>query len=247
MQIEVKNIGWTKALSITDALGTLINPPIRIAVVGSGGKTSIIMRLAEEQKSLGRKVLVLTTTHMYKPQKYGVFSGLVRDVYNALQKDGIAVTGDITDDGKIAWQGDSIYREFAAMADVVLIEADGSKQLPVKFPNEYEPVIPADSDVILVVSGLSAIGRSGKDSCHRWALAKTALGISDDEALLEPTHLRILLEKGYLIPLHDKFPGIPVIPVFNQADDALLVKTCKELTEKLNPILGIVSSFKAEN
>ena len=36
----------------------------RIAVVGGGGKTSLIFRLAEELKATGRKVIVTTTTHM---------------------------------------------------------------------------------------------------------------------------------------------------------------------------------------
>lgn len=247
MHIEVKNKSWTQAQSFSDALGTHINPPVKISVVGSGGKTSTIMRLAEEQKALNRKVLVLTTTHMFTPQKYGVFSGLKRDVYNALEKDKIAIVGKLTDDGKIAFQGDTLYREFSAMADVVLIEADGSKQKPLKFPNEFEPVIPADTDVILVLSGLSSIGHLGKNICHRWILAKNALDINDDEALIKPAHLLTLLEKGYLIPLRERFPDVPLITVFNQADDGELLKIGRELTDKLKADIGIVSSLNGEN
>jgi hypothetical protein len=108
-------------------------------------------------------------------------------------------------------------------------------------------VIPSDTDVILVLSGLSSIGGFGKDICHRWSLAKKALDISDDEALIRPEHLYALLQKGYLIPLREKFPGIPVITVFNQADDANLVLIGKELTDKLKADIGIVSSLKGEN
>lgn len=34
------------------------------AVVGSGGKTTLIHRLAEEYRAQGKKVFVTTTTHM---------------------------------------------------------------------------------------------------------------------------------------------------------------------------------------
>lgn len=35
-----------------------------IAVVGGGGKTSLIYRLNEELQALGKKVIISTTTHM---------------------------------------------------------------------------------------------------------------------------------------------------------------------------------------
>ena len=41
-----------------------------IAVVGGGGKTSLIFRLCEEMVSTGKKVIVTTTTHMaYEPER----------------------------------------------------------------------------------------------------------------------------------------------------------------------------------
>ena len=39
-----------------------------IAVVGGGGKTSLIYRLNEELQAIGKKVIISTTTHMaYDP------------------------------------------------------------------------------------------------------------------------------------------------------------------------------------
>ena len=41
-----------------------------IAVVGGGGKTSLIFRLCKELISTGKKVIVTTTTHMaYEPDR----------------------------------------------------------------------------------------------------------------------------------------------------------------------------------
>ena len=41
-----------------------------IAVVGGGGKTSLIYRLNQELLSIGKKVIISTTTHMfYEPDR----------------------------------------------------------------------------------------------------------------------------------------------------------------------------------
>ena len=39
-----------------------------ISVVGAGGKTTLIYRLAEELKEKGLRVLITTTTKMYVPE-----------------------------------------------------------------------------------------------------------------------------------------------------------------------------------
>ena len=56
-----------------------------IAVVGGGGKTSLIFRLMESFVSIGKKVIVTTTTHMaYEPERPfvedGDIDGICRDI-----------------------------------------------------------------------------------------------------------------------------------------------------------------------
>ena len=41
---------------------------------------------------------------------------------------------------------------------VVLVEADGSKRLPIKAPAEHEPVVPAETGLTVGVLGLDALG-----------------------------------------------------------------------------------------
>ena len=65
-----------QADSLLDALK--INPEKYrvIAVVGGGGKTSLIFRLMEELVSIGKTVIVTTTTHMvYEPERPFVENG----------------------------------------------------------------------------------------------------------------------------------------------------------------------------
>jgi CTP:molybdopterin cytidylyltransferase MocA len=45
----------------------------------------------------------------------------------------------------------------------VLIEADGSRRMPLKWPADREPVIPDYTDVTVCVAGLSALGRRTAD------------------------------------------------------------------------------------
>jgi probable selenium-dependent hydroxylase accessory protein YqeC len=50
----------------------------------------------------------------------------------------------------------------------LLIEADGSRQKPLKAPAEHEPPIPDFSDVVIYVAGLSALGKPlHEDHVHR--------------------------------------------------------------------------------
>ncbi len=57
-----------------------------IAVVGGGGKTSLIFRLMERLVSIGKTVIVTTTTHMaYEPERPFVENGDIDGVRKDLQ------------------------------------------------------------------------------------------------------------------------------------------------------------------
>ena len=67
-----------------------------IAVVGGGGKTSLIYRLNEELQALGKKVIISTTTHMaYDPMLPLVKSTCIERVPEILKEHGFAAVADI--------------------------------------------------------------------------------------------------------------------------------------------------------
>ena len=74
----------------------------------------------------------MTTTHMAEPEHFAVFKRDLEMVRSMLEKESIAVAGRPVKDGKIAFWDKDFYKQAAALADIVLIEADGSKRLPVK-------------------------------------------------------------------------------------------------------------------
>ena len=178
-----------------------------IAVVGSGGKTTLIKNLADRYRSAGKTVFVTTTTHMFIEE-----DTLLTDdsdtIVGVLKSMGYAMAG-LSDGEKIKPLSKETFDAVCACADVVLVEADGSRRVPLKYPNTTEPVIPENTEEIIVVCGLNAIGQKAKDVCHRLELVKECLGI-DDETVITPAHIQKLVTEGYLKPLRAAYPKVTI-------------------------------------
>ena len=169
-----------------------------ISVVGSGGKTTLIKKLAARYRSEGKTVLITTTTHMLI-EKDTLLTDDAGVIIQALKETSCVMAG-IPDGKKFKALSSETFDAVCACADVVLVEADGSKCLPLKYPNATEPVIPEHTDEIIVVCGLNAIGQKAKDVCHRLELVKNCLDIGDD-TVITPEHIQKLTADGYLKPL----------------------------------------------
>ncbi|MBR5517366.1 MAG: putative selenium-dependent hydroxylase accessory protein YqeC [Firmicutes bacterium] len=182
-----------------------------IAVVGSGGKTTLIKKMAQKYLAEGKRVLVTTSTHMLVEEDTLVDAD-AKTIINQLENKGYAMAGSKvlnSPEEKITALPKAVYEEVCNHADVVLVEADGSKRLPIKYPSATEPVIPDNTDEIIVVCGLQGLGKPAKDVCHRLELVKECLGIQDD-TIVDHCHVQKLLEEGYLKPLRTKYPSVPV-------------------------------------
>ena len=174
-----------------------------ISVVGSGGKTTLLKKLAAQYREKGKTVFVTTTTHMFMEE-----DTLLTDdadvIIQRLKEKGYAMAG-IPEGEKIKALSRQTYDAVCSFADIVLVEADGSKRLPLKYPNASEPVIPENANEIIVVCGLNAIGQPAKHVCHRLELVKSCLGIQDDTEITA-SHVQKLVTEGYLKPLRAAYP-----------------------------------------
>ncbi len=181
-----------------------------IAIVGSGGKTSLLKKLAAEYKAQGKKVFLCTSTHM-KIEPETLMSADLPVLLNELEEKGYVMAGLPVDDGmkKLSALPEEVYTELCKHADVTLVEADGSRHLPIKFPNSTEPVIPQNCDKIMVVCGLHALGKPLSEVAHRPELVKSCLKASDD-TIITAKHIQTLVQKGYLEPLREKYPHMEV-------------------------------------
>lgn len=148
---------FCEALSITKGI---------TALIGSGGKTSLQNRLAAELRERGRVILCTTTHIMPPPGMRTLQRASVDEVSRALETDGAVCVGELGDDGRLHPPVLAI-EELAPLADYLVIEADGSKRLPLKAHESFEPVIPADTARTVCVVGLTGLGRPIAEAAHR--------------------------------------------------------------------------------
>ena len=135
------------------------------AIIGSGGKTSLLYKLAEE---LQGSVILCTSTLIYPPEHIPVLT-------RAEQVEGVVCVGSPAPNGKLAPPIQS-FHELASLADYVLVEADGSKHLPLKAHADHEPVIPEDSRLVITVVGASGIGKPIEEAVHRPEIFRALTG-----------------------------------------------------------------------
>ena len=154
-----------------------------ICLVGGGGKTTVMYELAAAWAACGRKVLVLTSTHILCPAD-GSFAADAAAVHNLWQQRRYAVIGTPElSTGKLTAPPQDLYEALHLQADVILCEADGSRHHPCKVPAEYEPVLLPDSDIVLAVAGMDALGHSLAQACQRLQPAAALLGCSLDSVI----------------------------------------------------------------
>ena len=147
--------------------GLHIRPSHRIiAVVGSGGKTSLIWRLAEELVQAGKKVAVTTTTHM-AIEKERPFALNGEGAAALILKHGYVLAASIDiQKKKLSSLPYEKLKKLSELCDVLLIEADGARKKPFKIPMEWEPVIPDFTDLVIAVCGLDSLGKSIKEAAY---------------------------------------------------------------------------------
>ena len=166
-----------------------------ICLVGGGGKTTVIYELAAAWAACGRKVLVLTSTHILQPAD-GSFAADAAAVHNLWQQGRYAVIGTPEfATGKLTAPPQDLYEALQLQADVILCEADGSKHHPCKAPAAHEPVLLPDSDIVLAVVGMDALGCPLAQACQRPQPAAAFLGCSLDSVIDEQMLAALLLSE----------------------------------------------------
>lgn len=161
------------------------------AVMGSGGKTSLLYQLAEELRPCGT-VLLATTTHIMRPPQYP-FAGTAEELAAALAAHGAACAGSYTPEGKLTAPA---FAGWQQAADFVLVEADGSKRLPAKAHAAWEPVLPPERNRTVCVFGASALGQPIQDAAHRPELYASLAEVSPDAVITPAIAARVLAKEG---------------------------------------------------
>ncbi len=148
-------------MTIAEMLG--VRPGVT-CLVGSGGKTTLAHRLAE---AVPGTAIFCTTTHIYPsgtmPYDPGDDPGRLRAL---LDEHRAVCIGTQVERGKLTAPeiGFDVLR---TLADYVLVEADGSRRLPIKAHLAHEPVLPPERDRTILVVGASGFFRPIGEAAHR--------------------------------------------------------------------------------
>jgi len=168
-----------------------------VAIVGAGGKSTILFRLGAELSVRGAKIVVTTTTMLAEDQVIRpLCTSAAPAAVGAALVPGVplmVVTG--TAPGKVTGPGpDDVDRLFSETdADYVLVEADGARSNAIKAPGPREPVIPSRSTTVIVVVSATAIGRTPRAVAHRPDRVAALAGIAPDDPLTAGAVARVLL------------------------------------------------------
>lgn len=221
-------------------------PPVPkkvVSFVGAGGKTTFLFSLAHELAEQGYRVAVTTTTRIFRPDagqsRYVVTDGSLQSIEQALADGGLVTVGVPAEGGKLAAPAEEVLHYLQRAADFLLIEADGSRCLPVKVPRAGEPVLFSGTNAVAAICGMRCQGEAVGSVCHRAELAQELLGVQAEHCLT-PQDVAELLYRSYAGCAEE------VTFVLNQADNIYLRKQAAETARYL---LGLgakrvlVSSF----
>lgn len=191
------------------------------AIIGSGGKTTLLRTLSGE---LPGRVLLCTSTHF---QGYAdlptVLDPTAADLRKALAAHPIVCAAGRSPTEKLVDCG-LPYETLADLADFVLVEADGSRRRPLKAHARHEPVIPPCTRQVICVVGLSGLHRPVSEVVHRPELfCPLASCTPEDEATPERVARALVQEH-----LADTY-------FLNQAESSSALQDAKIIASHLKP------------
>jgi probable selenium-dependent hydroxylase accessory protein YqeC len=213
-----------------------------VALIGAGGKTTTLFRLANELRDRGLKVLVTTTTKIYKPTKPHVDRLFVVADVEAFLAESATIPAPVVigagyavdDDGKLvglpsSWLG---TLERSKQFDAILIEADGAASRLFKVPSEIEPVVPASCSLVVWIMAIKVLGKPLEATwVHRSERALALLDTMPGTTITEESVLQLVQHPAGC------FKGVPPtsrrVALINQADSAEEIDRARSLGKSL--------------
>jgi len=199
-----------------------------ISLVGAGGKTTLMFRLAKDLAADGKKVVTTTTTKILEPSPgETAFLFVNRDetklkeaVFDYLQKNKyITIASERLGLGKLKGVSTGLVNDLwnSHEIDYLIIEADGASGRPIKAPREKEPVIPSDTTLVVAILGVDGVGiELNEKNAFQPELISKITGISVGEKMTDEAIAVLITDPGGV------FKGTPpssrVIAFLNKVD-----------------------------
>lgn len=223
---------------ISDAVNVAPSPAngrtetgLAIAAIGSGGKTTLLRVLADEVVAQGKTAILATTTHFLPFEGVPTFdTDSEFELKRKLERQRLLCAATKAKGAKDAGKlGPSKLGmdELAGLASYLLVEADGSRRLPLKAHADHEPVVPACADIEALVLGASAFGKTVAESAHRADLYCERAGCKPEDVVtpgVVAKHIATEVDLGIMAPN---------VIVVNQAEGPELLEKSSELADLL--------------
>jgi len=183
-----------RVATVAEALG-LSRAPALVAIVGDGGKSSFMFELG---RALPGRVVMTTTTRIFAAQMDVAPEACSTETPGWEARldgfeSGLLVVGG-TEGARALGVPPALPAHLLDRDDVdwVVVEADGSRMLPVKAPAAHEPVIPDRTDLLVAVAGIDALSKPIGEVAHRPERVCEIAGLPP-EAHLTPEALAAIL------------------------------------------------------
>lgn len=204
-----------------------------ISVIGAGGKTTLLHHLAEGYRRKGLRVLVTTTTHMLIEAD----TDLSCDSFvigHKLETDGYCMAGARCEEPKkICALPHQVLEDLYAVADIVLIEADGAKHHSLKYPAAHEPVIVPETTEVILLMGLWELGRLAETVVYRYAESDVQRMEHDAQARVSLSLIQNEIYPRYHLALQAQgYHGTVTYLLSEKSADGLVFLTWQEAVAK---------------
>jgi probable selenium-dependent hydroxylase accessory protein YqeC len=226
---------------LTEALG--IKAREVISLVGAGGKTTLMFRLAKELFLSGRKVVTTTTTKILEPTS-GETSSLFIDPNEEKIKDfvrqhlnqyhHITIARERLGSGRLKGVSPDLVNELwnSQEIDTIIVEADGAAGRPVKAPRENEPVIPTSTTLVVAILGVDGMERElNEQNVFQPERVSKITGIPVGEKLTDEAMANLMINPEGI------FKGTPsssrVVAFLNKVDIPNGVAKAKTIAQKI--------------
>lgn len=195
------------------------------AIIGSGGKTTLLYCLAH---SLPGKIILCTSTKIYRPAEFPVFSGAEPDeIAKAFHSTCAVCVGADAAENKLGAPLCSMEL-LQTMCDYLIVEADGSRGLPLKAHLPHEPVIPPGCSKTILVAGLRGLGRPIAEAAHRPERFASLCGKAVSAPVTPQDVAAVILAEG-----------VPDLLILNQMDAGDYAQSVRRIAALLPcPVLG---------
>ena len=208
-----------------------------VAIVGSGGKATLMYRLAGEAVDRGYAVVTTSTTHLHPP--------------TSRQTRGFYVTGETPDwptlvppelktcrhvtvlgarprpdklKGLDAEELDRLRK--VCSPDLLLIKADGARARLFKAPGDHEPVVPAGTTRGVIVASLRAVGITlDERQVHRPERVGRLTGLGEGEPVTPEVIAGVVSHpEAYRRAFPEKVPLSLYLPCAEDAESRALAR-----------------------